>query len=87
MSQEATLSVLEGKNSVVIQKWACCASCAARFHVCSCLPYMCIGMGLWTFSTKVAGFQCADEGGILKGKLINGTQIKGSDKVSIAPCN
>jgi hypothetical protein len=38
------------------------------------------------FYTQDTGFQCRDTVGILKGKTVKGTQIKGSDSVKIVPC-
>lgn len=38
------------------------------------------------FYTKKTGFQCGDTKGILKGQLLDGTPIEGSDLVRIVPC-
>jgi len=38
------------------------------------------------FYTKKTGFQCGDTEGILKGQLLDGTPIEGSDLVRIVPC-
>jgi hypothetical protein len=38
------------------------------------------------FKTQDAGFKCGDTSGILMGKTKDGTPIKGSGSVSIAPC-
>ena len=38
------------------------------------------------FYTKKTGFQCGDTEGILKGQLLDGTLIEGSDSVRIIPC-
>jgi hypothetical protein len=38
------------------------------------------------FSTVLAGFQCGDREGILRGKTIDGTPIEGKDLVKLIPC-
>jgi len=38
------------------------------------------------FDTQTAGFACGDTEGILRGQLLDGTPIDGSDAVKIVPC-
>jgi len=38
------------------------------------------------FYTQEAGFECGDEEGYLRGELVDGTPIEGSDSVRIVPC-
>ena len=38
------------------------------------------------FRTEKAGFQCSDTEGILKGRTVDGTFVKGSDSVRMVLC-